>query len=447
MNKKTGLATFCVTGTHCRSCELLIENEIKKLPGVKSVAASSTNGTVKIEYQKSKPDIDVLNKIFKENSYKFSEINKVNISPPFSRGESKGGLDQKGDLFSSIFIVGLLLLIFFFIQKTGIFASFNVSAASFPPAFFLFGLLAGFSTCAALVGGLVLSLSRSWSQYKLVPVISFNLGRLVIFALLGALLGYFGSFFRLSLTLNIIITVLVSLLMLVLGLQMLGLKYFDRFQLALPKSITGKFSSADQFQGKYLPFILGGLTFFLPCGFTLTTQSLALASGSPLTGALIMGFFALGTFIPLFLIGLTGTKITGSKTVSQVAGLLLIVFALFNFRNQFNLLNFVSPSTTQNNIVAAANSEVAVLKMNASASGYSPNTFTVKAGQKVRWEITDTGTSGCTNAVIARSLFQGPVNLVPGTTSVKEFTAPTTPGTYRFSCWMGMISGTIEVIN
>ena len=85
--------------------------------------------------------------------------------------------------------------------------------------------------------------------------------------------------------------------------------------------------------------------------------------------------------------------------------------------------------------------------MNASASGYSPNTFTVKAGQKVRWEITDTGTSGCTNAVIARSLFQGPVNLVPGTTSVKEFTAPTTPGTYRFSCWMGMISGTIEVIN
>lgn len=84
--------------------------------------------------------------------------------------------------------------------------------------------------------------------------------------------------------------------------------------------------------------------------------------------------------------------------------------------------------------------------MTASASGYSPNYFKVKSGQQIRWEITDTGTSGCTNAIIARSLFQGQIDLVPGTTSIKEFTAPTTPGTYRFSCWMGMISGTIEIV-
>ena len=430
--KKVKSLTLNVAGTHCRSCELMIENEVKKFPGVKSVIASSTDGIVKIEYQKSKPDVDVLNKLFKENNYKFSE-GKINLT------------SSNGDLFSSILIVGLLLLIFFFIQKTGLFASFNVSNTSFPIAFFPFGLLAGFSTCAALVGGLVLSLSQSWSKYKLIPVISFNLGRLIIFSLLGALLGYFGSFFRLSITVNIIITLAVSLLMSVLGLQMLDVKYFQKFSLALPKSFTGKFSSADKFQGKYLPFILGGLTFFLPCGFTLTTQSLALASGSPLTGALIMGFFALGTFIPLFLIGLTGTKITGNKTLSQVAGLLLLVFALFNFKNQFNLISFAPKNNSQNNV--ATTSEVAILKMNASATGYTPNSFIVKAGQKVRWEITDTGTSGCTNGVIARSLFDGVINLVPGTTSVKEFTAPTTPGTYRFSCWMGMITGTIEVIN
>jgi sulfite exporter TauE/SafE len=303
--------------------------------------------------------------------------------------------------------------------------------------------LAGFSTCAALVGGLVLSLSESWSKYKLVPVLSFNLGRLIIFSLFGALLGYFGSFFRLSITVNIIITITVSILMLVLGLQMLGVKAFQKFSLALPKSFTSKFSSADKFQGKYLPFILGGLTFFLPCGFTLTAQSLALASGNLQTGALIMGFFALGTFIPLFLIGLTGTKITGNKTVSQVAGLLLLVFALFNFKNQFNLISFTPKNTSQNNVTTTA--EVATLKMNASATGYSPNSFTVKAGQKIRWEITDTGTSGCTNGVISRSLFQGVINLVPGTTSVKEFTAPTAPGTYRFSCWMGMILSLIHI--
>ncbi|MFA5026099.1 MAG: sulfite exporter TauE/SafE family protein [Candidatus Shapirobacteria bacterium] len=433
MSKKKKLITLCVSGTHCRSCELLIENEIKKLPDIKSVVASTTDGTVKIEYKKSPPNLDILNKLFKDNRYVFSDNNISSSS-------------SKGDLFSSIFIVSLLLLIFFFLQKTGFFASFNVSPSSYPIAFFPFGLLAGFSTCAALVGGLVLSLSQSWSKYKLVPVISFNLGRLIIFSILGALLGYFGSVFRLSITLNIIITVLVSILMLVLGLQMLGVRAFQRFSLAFPKSITGKFSSADKFQGKYLPFILGGLTFFLPCGFTLTTQSLALASGSPTTGALIMGFFALGTFIPLFLIGLTGTKIIGNKMVSEVAGLLLLVFALFNFKNQFNLISFIPNNNSQNNVVVNTTNEIAILKMNASASGYSPDSFQVKAGQKVRWEITDTGTSGCTNGVISRSLFQGVINLVPGTTSVKEFTAPTTPGTYRFSCWMGMITGTIEVV-
>jgi plastocyanin domain-containing protein len=84
--------------------------------------------------------------------------------------------------------------------------------------------------------------------------------------------------------------------------------------------------------------------------------------------------------------------------------------------------------------------------MDASSTGYTPNTFTIKAGQPTRMEITDKGTSGCTNAVIARSLFDGVINLVPGTTSTKEFTAPTTLGRYRFSCWMGMISGTIEVV-
>ncbi|OGZ35944.1 MAG: hypothetical protein A2V60_01530 [Candidatus Portnoybacteria bacterium RIFCSPHIGHO2_01_FULL_39_19] len=84
--------------------------------------------------------------------------------------------------------------------------------------------------------------------------------------------------------------------------------------------------------------------------------------------------------------------------------------------------------------------------MNASASGYKPNYFKVKAGIPVRWEITDTGTSGCTNAVISRNLFDGQIDLNPGQVSVKEFT-PEKAGKYKFSCWMGMISGVIEVVD
>lgn len=119
---------------------------------------------------------------------------------------------------------------------------------------------------------------------------------------------------------------------------------------------------------------------------------------------------------------------------------ILFIFVLIYF--YFSNSSPSSPSPT----VQIVNG-VQIIKMGASASGYSPSTFTIKAGLPVRWEITDRGTAGCTNAVISRTLFTGQINLVPGTTSVKEFTAPTTPGTYRFSCWMGMISGTIEVVD
>ena len=236
--------------------------------------------------------------------------------------------------------------------------------------------------------------------------------------------------------------------MLILALQMIGVQFANKISLALPKSITSQISNSTK-----LPFILGGLTFFLPCGFTLTAQSLALGSSNWITGALIMMFFALGTFIPLMIIGVTGAKSLSrpvtAKYFSQVAGLLVLVFAIYNVSAQFNVLG-ISPTInsvqkTDITTVPIVNGKQ-ILKMDANSTGYTPNTFTVKAGQPIRWEITDRGTSGCTNAVISRTLFDGPINLVPGTTSVKEFTAPTTPGTYRFSCWMGMISGTIVVV-
>ncbi len=451
MSSSIKSCSFYVSGTHCRSCELLIEKEISHLPGIISVSASTKNKKVVIKYQKQQPSLTLLNKLFKDNQYVFSHdgtVSEVKINP-----------------FYSFLIAFGFIAIFYFLQKENFLSSFQISKSSFSPAFFIFGLLAGFSTCAALVGGLVLSLSRQWNRlssssdslfHRLQPVLAFNLGRLFSFTVLGALLGYFGSFFQLSLTTGAVITILVSVLMLVLGLQMIGVKALDSFQLALPKSFTGKLVDETRFHGRFVPFILGGLTFFLPCGFTLTSQSLALASSNPIQGALIMFFFSLGTFLPLLLIGLGSVKFfsnqVSSKYFSQVAGILVIFFALFNFKSQLIVLGFFD---TQKPLTVNSQSAVSlapvvngkyVLKMEASSTGYTPNTFKVKANQPIRWEITDRGTSGCTNAVISRSLFTGSIQLTPGIVSVKEFISPADPGIYRFSCWMGMISGTIEVI-
>jgi sulfite exporter TauE/SafE/copper chaperone CopZ len=438
MNSKS----YSVSGTHCHACEILIEKEIKNLSGIKSVKASTTNQSVTIT-GKNIPDVSVLNKIFSESGYIFSSS-----SAPANQRTSVP------NILISIFISFLILCFFYILNVSGILPNISINNSSSLGLFFVFGLVAGLSTCAALVGSIILTIARR----GMLAVIFFSLGRVILFALFGAILGLVGSYFRLSITTGSIITILVSVLMLILGLQMLSIKWFNFINLSLPKSITGNIANEKNFSGKFAPFILGGLTFFLPCGFTLTTQSLALASGSPLNAALIMGVFALGTFIPLLLIGYSSVATSKNKNTSayfsQVAGILVIIFALFNIKSQLSVLGFELPNTSsftsvpdlQSTSVPIING-VQIIKMDASASGYSPEAFTIKANLPVRWEITDRGTVGCTNAVISRTLFTGQINLVPGTTSVKEFRAPSTPGTYRFSCWMGMISGVIKVIN
>ena len=212
---------------------------------------------------------------------------------------------------------------------------------------------------------------------------------------------------------------------------------------------------------------MGAFTFFLPCGFTITAQGLALISGNATQGALIMTLFALGTLPTLLFIGFSSVKFLQKPHLSEnflkIAGVLVLFFALYNINSQLNVLgisnlsdlgvNSNQSSTTTQNISLKNEEGLApivngkqILKMDASSRGYSPNYFKVKVGIPVRWEITDKGTSGCTNAVISKNLFEGEIPLTLGKTSFKEFT-PTKPGKFKFSCWMGMISGIIEVVD
>jgi len=216
-----------------------------------------------------------------------------------------------------------------------------------------------------------------------------------------------------------------------------------------------------------MPFLMGAFTFFLPCGFTITAQGLALISGNAVQGGLIMFLFALGTLPMLLTIGLSSVKFLQKPHLSEkflkIAGVLVLFFALYNINFQLNVLgisslsdlgiNSTQSSNTAQNTSSKNEEGLApivngkqILKMDASSRGYSPNYFKVKAGIPVRWEIIDKGTSGCTNAVISKNLFEEEIPLTPGQTSVKEFT-PEKPGKYKFSCWMGMISGIIEVVD
>lgn len=146
--------TYFVRGMHCASCELLIEKEILKISGVKSVEASIKNNEVLIEYQDQKPTITYLDKIFRQKGYQFSE-------KPFS---PKNIPSNSINPLYSFLIAAAIIMVFYILQKLGISGLVNVSSQSSLPTFFVLGLLAGISSCAALVGGIILSMSKQWSE-------------------------------------------------------------------------------------------------------------------------------------------------------------------------------------------------------------------------------------------------------------------------------------------
>ena len=465
MSKKIEEHTYYVKGMHCASCEILIEKKLLELGNIKSVEASTVKGKTLIEYDGEKPTLGRLNGVFKKEGYIFSDQPE----------EAMSGFKPR-EFFITL-VIGLLIIIGFVgLNKLGLSGLINVSSKSSLPVFFVFGIIAGISSCAALVGGIILSMSKQWGELysdadstwkKIQPHLIFNAGRLISYGVLGAVLGVVGSKLIFSLNFGPILVIAVSVMMIFLAFQMFGFKAFRKFQFTMPRFITRFIANESNFKGRYMPFLMGAFTFFLPCGFTITAQGLALISGNAVQGGLIMFLFALGTLPMLLTIGLSSVKFSQKPHLSErflkVAGILVLFFALYNINFQLNILGISSlsdlginssrsSSTAKNNslqneagLPPIVNGKQ-ILKMDASSRGYSPSYFKVKVGIPVRWEITDKGTSGCTNAIISKNLFEGEIPLTPGQTSIKEFT-PEKPGKYKFSCWMGMVSGIIEVVD
>ena len=75
--------------------------------------------------------------------------------------------------------------------------------------------------------------------------------------------------------------------------------------------------------------------------------------------------------------------------------------------------------------------------------GYSPSTIRVPAGRPVRLNFHRTESNPCTEEVVLGD-FGVRAYLPAGKTTTVEI-IPRTPGTYDFSCGMGMVHGTLIV--
>ncbi len=79
------------------------------------------------------------------------------------------------------------------------------------------------------------------------------------------------------------------------------------------------------------------------------------------------------------------------------------------------------------------------------AHDITPNTFTVKTGEKVHIEINPSDTAtGCMSEIMIPGLWDKPQPLVKGKKNVMEFT-PHKPGAYKITCAMGVQRGVVNV--
>jgi sulfite exporter TauE/SafE/copper chaperone CopZ len=448
--------TFPIKGMHCQSCEVLITEELEALPDVQKADVSLRTKTATITARKMPPHTAV--------------ERAVNAAGYELGYDEKPAVSKDKRVYKDVaigFVVVAILLVLFTKLGLGNVSNVNMSGASVGLVALMIGLTAGFSTCMALIGGLVLGISSRHAEkhptaspmQKFRPHLFFNLGRITSFIVLGGVIGALGAAFQLKGSLLGLLTIGVGLVMLMLGLQLT--EVFPRLKgsLSLPSRV-GKLIGIKKHEGREYShkdsFLLGAATFFLPCGFTQAMQLFAVSTGSWVSGALIMGMFAVGTAPGLLSIGGLTSVVKGvfAQRFFRIVGVVVVAMAFINFSNGYNLLGLgglfngggSSASTGVQTEEASSNLPATTLATTFKLdSDISPSTFTAKVGQKTTLEVdVKEDGQGCMSTIMIPGLDDNPQYLKSGKKISLTFT-PKKAGTYQITCAMGVPRGSIKV--
>lgn len=463
---KTKEIRLFIQGTHCASCEVLIERKFKKVAGVKDAKVNWRTGEAHVSWSgPSRPDPTILEETIRDKGYVVKPWEK-------KRQPKQGFLSHWSD--RDFKEVGAVLLILFggylMLRQYDLIPKLAVTEGASYPFIFLVGLVAAGSSCLAVVGGLLISMAGLYSQETMAPAwkrfqphILFNLGRLASYALLGGVIGILGKALSPSPQIAGFLMVLAAAFMVMTGLSMLNIIQKNPLLVSLPKSFQNAIHDASGSGKKKfsLPFLIGAATFFLPCGFTQSLQLYAMTTGSFEKGALVMFVFALGTMPALLGIGAlsTFTKGTPFRLFLKFAGAFVLVLGVFNLNNGLTLSGF-SPDILAAQILqkSVRSSSASVLddpnvtfdgtrqivSMKVYAGRYEPNRFTIRQGVPVEWHVTGVETGGC-SGIITVPKYNIVSYIRPGP-NVITFT-PNEPGIVPFHCSMAMFRGQFNVVS
>ena len=449
MGTATRTKKLRIGGMTCISCQNKIEKKLRNTAGIEKVEVSYSTGTASVTF-----DTDII-------SYKSitSIIENLGYSVLEDRQRQGIGTHQT---------VGILLIIaslYMLLEQSGLLNLLVPSQLADETMgygmLFVIGLITSVH-CVAMCGGINLSqcipkTGEEGNQGRfaaLRPTFLYNLGRVISYTTVGFLVGGLGAAVTFSNTFQGVLKLIAGIFMVIMGINMLGIfPWLRRLNPRMPKFIAVKI---DQKKSKSKsPLIVGLLNGLMPCGPLQAMQIYALSTGNPFSGALSMFLFSMGTVPLMFSLGALST-VLGKKFTSRVmtAGAVLVVvlglsmftqgISLSGFQAENFIPGFVSNGAQNEEEAAEIKIEDGVQVINSTlASGRYPNIH-VQAGIPVKWVIdAPQGTiNGCNNRMIIREYgieysFHTGENIV-------EFT-PEKTGKIPYSCWMGMIRGSIYV--
>ena len=206
----------------------------------------------------------------------------------------------------------------------------------------LVAFLGSVGHCIGMCGGFILAYSSAKIQtdhskfHQGFAHFLYNIGRVTSYIILGAIFGLLGSAFVITLTTWGILLLFVGFIMILMGLSLMGkLDFLHKLEINISKYKIYNTLFKNLIHSKSLPsfYGLGLLNGFIPCGLVYIFGTFALASGSILSGMIVMGIFGIATIPTLFTFGFLAGIIQKSsyrKTALTIASILVIGYGLFS---------------------------------------------------------------------------------------------------------------------
>lgn len=340
------------------------------------------------------------------------------------------------------------------------------------------------------------------------PIALFLGAKLIAYTLLGFLLGALGTVLQLTPMMRAILLIAIGIFMVGNALRMFNIHPIFRFFALEPPKFVTRYIRKTAKNGADLatPLFLGALTVLIPCGITQAMMAVAIGTGDPVQGALLMFAFILGTSPVFFAVAYLTTTLGArlEKWFMRFVAVVVLVLGIVSYISGLrlagvpvNLPNWLQnnsgPQQAQqlaptNTVVKAYIPTIPTLPSAASAVdpgsspptqagstspvfnpvgpvateavspptapsnteltlaalnwGYEPQTLYVSSGVPVKLNIVTDNTRSCAVAFVIPDLNYQTLLPQTGTTSI-DIPAQSAGKVMAFTCSMGMYTGEI----